>query len=85
MYLLLQSESDQVVLFKTTTDHDHGEPKAGGIPEAIKTKIEELYRSGIGMPKQILKHLRESGEIEPGLLQLKNYLSQIRKRTFGMQ
>ena len=61
IYLLLEADSQVVSLYKTIDSHDHGAVKQVGIAVQTKTRIEELYRTGITQPKRILANLDLKG------------------------
>jgi hypothetical protein len=79
IYLLLEADSQVVSLYKTIDSHDHGAVKQVGIAVQTKTRIEELYRTGI---TQILANLRLEG-IEVPKRQLDTFLVQLRKKIIG--
>ncbi|CAF0964252.1 unnamed protein product [Adineta steineri] len=84
MYLLFNSNSDTVSMYKTEANHDHVEvEEVRGINEDIKRSIEELFNDGITKPKQIIRALQVRDITVPTIIKIKNYLVQYKKKKFG--
>lgn len=86
MYLLLESNSTQVRVFRTLEQHDHDDHKARaaepGIKPDIKSEISRLFNQHT-KPKAMLRILGEAGLEVPSKSQLCNYLSLLKKNKYG--
>ncbi|CAM4952599.1 unnamed protein product [Rotaria socialis] len=84
IYLLFESTNDNVVLFRSTSDHTHdniGE-KPSRIPTEVKTIIQELFELKL-KPKAIIEVLHERGITPPSILQLNIFLRTIKRTKLG--
>lgn len=86
IYLLFESNSDAVFLYRTGSEHDHeniGTKSDYGISQEVKDEINKLYDLHL-KPKAILSRLIEMKNIKvPTKKQLNNYLSDRRKVVYG--
>ena len=79
----MDAVSSDVILYRTTKPHDHAISKKIRIPEDVKEKIDELYRSGVTAPSLLLRNIRDLGLHELKIRQLNAYLSRVRKTING--
>lgn len=86
IYLLFESNSDAVLLYRRSSDHDHeiiGTKNDYGITQETKDEINKLYALHL-KPKAILARLSEINGIKvPSKKQLNNYLSDRRRVVYG--
>ncbi|KAL4718266.1 hypothetical protein ACJJTC_013142 [Scirpophaga incertulas] len=87
MYLLFESTSDSVLMFKTNADHDHDEKKeftsSYGLSDTVKNEINRLFDLKM-KPKAIMESLLKIKNIKvPKMSQLRNYLSDRRRTIYG--
>lgn len=87
MYLLFESTSDSVLMFKTNADHDHDEKKeftsSYGLSDTVKNEINRLFDLKM-KPKAIMESLLKMKNIKvPKMSQLRNYLSDRRRTIYG--
>lgn len=84
-YLLYDSTSDAVFMYKTEADHDH-EGKVlskHGLSEGVKLEINKLFDLHM-KPKAIMTALTKIEGIQvPKMTQLRNYLSDQRRALYG--
>ncbi|CAF1299183.1 unnamed protein product, partial [Rotaria magnacalcarata] len=84
IYLLFESTNDNVVLFRSTSNHTHdniGE-KPSRIPTEVKTIIQDLFELKL-KPKAIIEVLHERGITPPSIHQLNNFLRTIKSTKLG--
>ncbi|XP_047999155.1 uncharacterized protein LOC125236407 [Leguminivora glycinivorella] len=86
IYLLFESNSDAVFMYRTGCDHDHeniGNKSDYGISQETKDEINKLYALHV-KPQSILKRLSEIENMKvPSKRQLNNYLSDHRRAIYG--
>ncbi|CAF1379390.1 unnamed protein product [Adineta ricciae] len=84
VYLLFNAASEEVTLFRSTSDHTHNPTQAKWtkIPDDVKVVIKELHDLNL-KPKAILETLHERGIVAPTINQLNNYLRALRMKRFG--
>ena len=85
LQLRLDSESLDTTILISDEQHIH-EPviKRIGISEKVKELISLYYKDGITLPGDILRKMhRENIEDQPTIKQLRNYLVQYKKKSFG--
>ena len=86
MCILYHHENEKISKFTNNFDHIHVNSKASnswGIDSKIKTRINELFTSGVCMPNTIRYTLREENFDEPTQRQLYNFLSQLKEKLYG--
>ncbi|CAG5039214.1 unnamed protein product [Parnassius apollo] len=86
MYLLFVNDCNDILIFKTTSEHKHdqiGTRSEYGIPENVKKEINKLFDLRL-KPKAILEALNNMTGIKaPSKRQLNNYLYDRRPEKFG--
>jgi hypothetical protein len=82
IYLLYHCEDDTFSMFQTTDQHDHQNSSKFGIKDATKKETNELFKLKI-KPKRMLELIEEKKLPVPSKQQLSNYLSTLKKSTFG--
>lgn len=79
MYLLLESISDSVLMFKANAKHDHDKKiefsSSHGLTDPVKAEINKLFQLKM-KPQEIMQNLTKMTHIKPPKIsQLRNYLS----------
>ncbi|CAF2025799.1 unnamed protein product [Rotaria magnacalcarata] len=84
IYLLFDSTSDKVILFRTTSDHVHHSmpEKPSRISNEVKQAIQELFELKL-KPKAIMEVLHEREIKPPSISQLSNFLRNLKNKTLG--
>lgn len=85
VYLLLDSTSNRVELFRTSKSHDHTnneDPLDHTMTPLVKAEIDKMFNQNM-KGKQIAKSLAEAGHKLPKQRQLNNFIASLRKAKFG--
>ena len=80
------AKSLEISQFTNNFEHQHVQTKIAnnwGINTNIKSRINELYKSGVCRPNTIRYQLREEGYNWPSQRQLYNYLAHLKEKLNG--
>ena len=85
MRLFYNNNDETVSLYSNNIEHDHSKCNDcdWGIPKLTKSRIEQLYVSGVTKPKLIQYALRQEKIEEPSNAQLNNWISYYKKKSIG--
>lgn len=85
VYLLFDSRSDKIQLFRADADHTHeNDPNAVEIiPPNVQAAIKELYENNVTKPKALALNLVKKGLEAPPSAKLKTYLKKLNDTKYG--
>ncbi|GLV45292.1 uncharacterized protein CBL_05392 [Carabus blaptoides fortunei] len=89
IYLLFETTSDAVLMFRADADHDHDKKmkfsSSYGLSDTVKSEIDKLFELKM-KPKAIMHNLTKMKDINiPKYSQLRNYLSERRRAKYDQQ